>query len=167
MGTMTYLTIIFGYLLIVWVGLRVFVPHLGFRKSPLPAELPVEFAVTIKRMNAEAADDFDFLKRSYEFVTSRYRGSRVRTLLNFWVAFEDPINHAPGFLPCTGQNHILRTMLIKSGRFSEEDIQLHVVPFNIFLHQYLRVRVGGKWVDADPWSAFRGLSLGQKSAFVG
>lgn len=164
---MLYVAVVIVYLLIVWVGLRLFVPNLGFRKSPLPAELPPELAETIRALDASATDDSDFLQKSYGYVTSRYRGSRVRTLMNFWVAFEDPIGHAPGFLPCTGQNHILRTMLVKSGRFTEEDIEVRVVPLNIFIHQYLRVRIGGKWIILDPWSAFRGVPLGKKSAFIG
>jgi hypothetical protein len=164
---MVYLWAILAYFLIIWVGLRLMIPHLGFRKSPLPVKLPAEFADVIKRINAEASDDLDFLKRSYEYVTSRYRGSRIRTLANFWVVFENPIDHAPGFLPCTSQNFILRTMLVKSGRFTEDDIEVKIIPLNVFIHQYLCVRVGGRWIDVDPWSAFRGKPLGTKSAFIG
>lgn len=164
---MIYVWILIAYILIVWVGLRFIVPNLGFRKSSLPNQLPTDFESDIQRLNTEATDDFDFLTKSFEYVTERYHGSRVRTLGNFWVAFENPIGHAPGFLPCTSFNYILRTMLVKSGRFKEEDIHLKVIPLNIFIHQYLRVRIGEKWIDVDPWSAFKGLSIGKKSALIG
>ena len=73
----------------------------------------------------------------------------------------------PGFLPCTGQNYLLRTMLVKSGRFQESDIQIKVVPLNLSVHQYLKVKVGDSFVDADPWSCFLGVPLGKKSSIVG
>lgn len=164
---MVYLWSVAGYFIIVWVGVRLVVPHLGFRKNALPAELPAEFAAMVRRIDTEAADDFDFLKRAYAYVTSTYSGSRIRTLGNFWVAFEDPINHVPGFLPCTCQNYILRTLLVKSGRFQESEIQVKVVPLNLFIHQYLCVKIGSDTIDVDPWSAFIGIQLGKKSAFFG
>jgi hypothetical protein len=164
---MIYIWILVTYVLTVWVGLRIIVPHLGFRKSALPESLPHDFAATIQRLSGESSDDYEFLRKSYEYVTSRYHGSRIRTLSNFWVAFQDPIEHAPGFLPCTSMNYILRTMLVKSGRFTEEDIEVKVIPLNIFIHQYLHVRVEDRKINVDPWSAFRGLPLGTKSAFIG
>lgn len=156
-----------AYVVFVWIGLRLVVPHLGFRKSPLPEQLPSDIELALERMNAEAVDDHDFLKRAYAFVTGHFRGGRLQTVTNFWVAFYDPLTAPPGFMPCTGQNYLLRTLLIKSGRFTEDDIEVHTIPLNLFIHQYLRIHIGTHHIDADPWSSFLGVPLGKKSAFIG
>lgn len=156
-----------AYLAIVWIALRLLVPHFGFRKEPLPESVPEPFMETIRKIDAESADNSDFLRRCYEFVTSIYYGSRIKTVTHFWKAFSDPVNQAPGFMPCTNQNYLLRLMLVKSGRFQEDDIVPKVTPLNLFIHQYLKVRVGDRWIDVDPWSAFLGVPLGKKSSIIG
>ena len=161
------LYIALGYVTVFWVLARLVVPHFGFTKKSLPSRLPESFSEIIEQINAESKDAFEFLKKSYDFITSRYQGSRMKTVTNFWVAFENPLNHKPGFMPCTGQNYLLRVMLIESGRFKDSDIELRVVPLNLCIHQYLRVKVAGKIIDVDPWSAFLGVPFGKKSAFIG
>jgi len=164
---MLFLWLLGSYLASTWILLRLIVPHLGFKKESLPNKLPLDFEAMLHKLSIESASNRDFLAKAYYYVTSHYRGSRIRTLANFWVAFQDPINHPPGFLPCTSQNYLLRLMLVKSKRFQESDIEVKVVPLNLFIHQYLRVHVDGEWIDVDPWSAFRGVPLGKKSAFIG
>jgi hypothetical protein len=164
---MTLFCVLIVYLLLVWILPRILVPHLGFSREPLPAVLPRLLEEKMRQLNAEAKDDADFLRKAYAFVTERYRGSRARTITNFWRAFEDPLTREPGFMPCTGQNHLIRLLLVKSGRFQESDIKVRTVPLNLFIHQYLEVRVSEKWVDVDPWSAFLNVPLGQKSSLIG
>ena len=164
---MIFLEAAIAYLLCIWVGLRLVVPHLGFRKEPLPETIPQNFEARIKKIGQESQDNFDFLKRAYAFVTTTYTGGRIRTITNFWVAFEDPVNHAPGFLPCNAQNYLLRLILVKSGRFQDSDIEVRTIPLNIFIHQYLRVQVDGRTIDVDPWSSFLGIPIGKKSAYIG
>jgi hypothetical protein len=164
---MIFLLLAAAYLVLVWIILRLIVPHLGFRRRPLPDTLPQDFEAMLHKLSIESSNNRDFLAKSYDYVTSHYKGSRIRTLANFWVAFQEPVNHPPGFLPCTSQNHLLRLMLVKSKRFQESDIEVKVIPLNLFIHQYLRVHVDGEWIDVDPWSAFRGIPLGKKSAFIG
>ena len=159
--------VIFIYILLVWIITRIIVPHLGFMKSAIPEKVPTEFEIIIQDINTQAKDNLDFLKKSYEYVTNQYHGSRTLTVLHFWYAFQNPILHKPGFLPCTGQNFLLRVMLVKSGRFNYKEIEVKTIPLNLFIHQYLKVKVGNDWIDVDPWSYFLRKNLGQKSAFVG
>ena len=159
--------IIFLYLFFVWVVLRLIVPHLGFRREPIPGRLPELLAQKIASLDAAAADNLGFLRMSYKFVTSRYTGGRMKTIFMPWRAFGDVYTKTPGFLACNGQNFLLRTVLVKSGRFSEDDIRIRTVPLNLFIHQYLQVKVENKWIYVDPWSHFRGIPLGKKSAFIG
>ena len=155
------------YVLVVWVGTGLFVPHFVFKRGQLPSVIPDELKEHIYQLNQESADKIDFLKKSYEFVTHMYRGSRVQTVTNFWKAFQNPLELNPGFMPCNGQNYLLRLMLVKSGRFTEKDIHIKTVPLNFFIHQYLCIHVSDQWIEVDPWSAFLGVPFGKKLAFFG
>lgn len=162
---MTAASIIAGYVFGIFFLLRLFVPHLGFRKEPLPEALPADIAETIRKLNAESADDLDFLKRAFSVVTSFYRGGRLETLIHVRSAFENPLTHKHGYMACTGQNFVLRVLLVKSGRFSEADVTPHTTMVNFFIHQYLRVLVGGKWIEVDPWGASLGVPFGERAGF--
>lgn len=164
---MVILYLVLIYVVVVWIGTRLAVPHLGFKREPLPPTIPNELDQRIRQLNQESANSLDFLKKSYGFVTQTYSGSRIRTITNFWRAFQNPLELKSGFMPCNGQNYLLRLMLVKSGRFTENDIRIRTVPLNLFIHQYLRVNVEGRWIDVDPWSAFLGIPIGRKSAFLG
>ena len=164
---MFLLEILIAYIVFVFVFTRVFVPHLGFTKDSIPSELPLDVLQTLSEYNRLARDNSEFLKLSYEFVTNKYQGSRLKTLTQFHRAFGNAFQKIPGFLPCTGQNYILRTFLVRSGRFQESDIEVKTVPLNLFIHQYLRVKIGDTFIDVDPWSHFLGVPLGKKSAIIG
>jgi hypothetical protein len=155
------------YLIFVWVILRLAVPYLGFFKTPVPEDIPLVLQKRINDWNRDAIDDRQFLTFVYEYITQTYTGSRIKTITHFWTAFQDPLQARTGFLPCTAQNFLLRTILIKSNRFTESDIQVKVIPLNFFIHQYLRVRIGSEVIDVDPWSHFLGVKLGEKSAILG
>lgn len=156
-----------AYLLLVWVIARLIVPHLGFSKMAIREHISKALEQEIAEMNKSAKDNKDFLKLAYEHVTDRYSGGRLKTLTQFHRAFGDLLEKSPGFLPCTAQNYLLRTMLVRSGRFTDADIELKTVPLNLSIHQYIRVWVGAEYIDVDPWSHFLGVPLGQKSWLIG
>jgi hypothetical protein len=158
---------VIAYAFFVYVVLRLFVPNLGFRKKPLPDKIPDDLLAVIHQIESESKSNLDFLQKAFEFITKTYTGARMKSVTNFWIAFEEPINHKSGFMPCTSQNYLLRLILIKSGRFTEADTKIKVVPFNFFIHQYLKVRIDNKWIDVDPWSAFLGLPFGKRSFLFG
>ncbi len=155
------LYIVGGYILVNWVGLRLIVPHLGFRKSKLPKEIPVELQDKIAQLNSSAKDDSEFLKLAYDYITTKYTGGHAETITMFWRAFGDTFGKSPGFLPCNAQNYILRTMLVRSGRFKDSDVQVKVALFTKFIHQYLLVKVGDTFIVVDPWANFMGIPLGK------
>lgn len=164
---MTVMYFIFIYFFFVFVLVRVFVPHLGFTRKPIPENIPVELLKVINSYNQLAKSNFEFLELAYGYVTENFTGSRIQTVTHWQKAFEDVYTQRPGFLPCTGQNYLLRTMLIKSGRFTESDTAIKVVPLNFFIHQYLLVTVEESVVKVDPWSHFLGKNLGEVTEFFG
>jgi hypothetical protein len=164
---MLYMYILLAYLCFVWIILRLTIPQLGFFKKPIGVQLPQSLEAAIEECKINAQNNSEFLKLAYEYVTQKYTGSRIKTITQWQKAFADPYTSSSGFLPCTGQNYLLRTMLIKSGHFTEDDIKVKVVPLNFFIHQYLLVSVDGADIAVDPWSHFLGKKIGEASIFLG
>jgi hypothetical protein len=167
MAGMVILYVSVAYVIFVWVIGRMAIPHLGFVTEAIPATIPPSMQEIIDGLNGSSKDSREFVRKSYEYVTNRYTGSRVKTITRFWRAFGDVYEKDPGFLPCTGQNFFLRTLLVRSGRFQENDIKVRTVPLNFFIHQYLLVRVDGVWTPIDPWASFLNVPFGRKLAFFG
>ncbi|MBI2613973.1 MAG: hypothetical protein HYW62_04350 [Candidatus Levybacteria bacterium] len=69
---------------------------------------------------------------------------------------------------CTQQNFLLSVLLVESGWFSEKDLQLgHSLVWYISPHQYLKVKIDGSIIAADPWNYRFGASLGQFASGFG
>ena len=151
----------------MWIVGRVVIPHLGFVREKIPVTIPLELQSKIEELNSSSKGDEDFLQESYIYITQKYTGSRLKTVTQFSRAFGNVFAQSSGFLPCTGQNFLLRTLLVRSGRFSESDIKVRTVPLNFFIHQYLLVKVDGAWIPVDPWASFLKVPFGQKLVFFG
>lgn len=159
------LLIIFYVLLLL--SFRLFVPYLGFKRVPIPRVLPEDIRQVIERLDKDSSNNEMYLRKAYDYVTTHYYGSRVKTVTHFWYAFKNPLTSKDGFMYCMQQNYLLRTLLIGSGRFTEDDIKIFVRPFNFFIHQYLRVKLNPKWVNVDPWVRSVGIPFGSKHPFIG
>jgi hypothetical protein len=73
-----------------------------------------------------------------------------------------------GFVYCTSINFIVYVLLANSKYFNVQDIKVRHVFLNFVPHQYLQVKVGGKWVDVDPAGAgIRNQPLGTHASFFG
>jgi len=160
---MIFLYVILAYLFIVFVVIRLVVPNLGFKRKPIPKNIPEELSKTIDRLNTEATSDENYLELAYKYVTTKHTGGHIRTLTNFWKAFLDPLCSKSKFMHCAGQNYLLRTLLIKSGRFEEKNIKIVIRFLDFFMHQYSKIKVNGKIIDVDPWADFIGASIGEKA----
>jgi hypothetical protein len=160
------LEILVGYVLIVWILLPLVVPNLGVRRK-VPGELPEYWREVLNGLQATVGSDKEFLMGVYNAVTTRHHGGRMETVTKCWKAFQDPLLQEPGFMHCTGLNFLVRALLIRSGRFSAQDIRVVTVPFNFFIHQYLRVRADGVWYDIDPWALHTGTPFGKKKSWFG
>ncbi len=163
----TIIILVSVYIFFIAIGTRFFVPHLGFEKSVLPKNIPDNLQEKINELNRISKDNYDYLKNAYEFLISKYHGDRVKTLTRFWYLFGDPFRFQSGFIPCTVFNYFLRIMLVRSGRFQEKSIRLVVVPFNLIIHQYLKIKINDKWINVDPWSKTLGISFSKRSFLFG
>lgn len=155
-----------AYFLLNFVVARVALPHLSFRDYKIEEKLPRDMEVVINRINRRYKNDEEFVRAAYDFVTKRYRrdvGERG-LLVSCKKAFRKDLNkiwNEKEWQPCHKQNYILRTMLVKSGRFNREDVRLRVTFSQRFMHQYLKVRVKDKWVNVDPAGSWFGVEFGE------
>lgn len=125
------------------------------------AVLSLEQAVTeLRRQDSAAAA----LQRAYEILGNRYRGQRWATLTRFpelFVTSETRLWPATGFMHCTNINRLLRSLLLASGYFQEDDIRSRWTLIWFFSpHQYLCVRAEGRWIDVDVWARIFGIRFG-------
>ncbi len=162
-----FLILLAIYIVFIYLFSRLVIPFLGFKKTKIPLEISSEFEEVINKINKKSKTDYDFLKNSYDFVVSKYSGQRLETIIKFKYIFKNPFEFKSRFMPCTLQNHLLRTILIKSGRFSDDNIKLVIVPFNLIIHQYLKVRIDDRWINVDPWSNHLGVPFGKRSFLFG
>ena len=138
------------------------IPHL-FSKKSIPRRIPSmkKEILLLKKTKTKR----ECLKKAYDIITSKYRGGRVETYLRFHQLFmHDPqkLWKRKGFLHCTQQNYLLRVLLIKSGKFHDDDIQLKLTSIWGSPHQYLRVSLSErKSLDVDCWSKSFGTPLGK------
>lgn len=136
------------YIFVVFVGIWLVVPYYGFN-NPKRKKVPDEYLKVIDEINNRSKNNVEYLKNVYDFLTSKYYGSKIELFTKWNYAFDDIFSHKMGFIPCNIFNQILKTMLLQSQRFEEKDIRKRIVLLNFFIHQYLQVRVEDKWIDVD------------------
>jgi hypothetical protein len=166
-----WLTIIlFIYVTVIFVGIRLVVPFLGFGTYPMPLELPAEIKAAIKELETNASDPQAYAARAYEFVQARWYSKRLRTVTAAPLAFRTDLAeiwNSPGYAHCHTINRIYIALLVGSKFFSPEDIEVRHKFFNFMIHQYVRVRMNGAWLDTDPSLVFLGHGIGKKAGFFG
>lgn len=163
--------LVLGYFFLVFVALRLIVPFMGFRRWAPPQTISPSIQQEANTLLAGHSDQASFLEAAYAAISTRWWAGRLQTLRYAPLAFRtnlEQVWNAPGYAHCNTQNYLLYTLLLASRLFSPADIRARTVFLNFFIHQYLQVRINGKWVDADPAGAtIRGLPLGTHISLFG
>ena len=142
------------------------IPNL-FSKKEIPSTLPKDMQNVVETLKKSKSKE-DCLKKAYDILTKKYRGRKLNTYLQFFGLFTCDINKLwakSGFLHCTNMNYLMRTLLIKSSFFKEEDIDVKFsLIWYISLHQHLRVRINmNKFTHVDLWGQVYGTKFGDYS----
>ena len=134
-----------------------------FCKHPLPDKLTPLFEKKITKLK-KIKSKHKVLEAAYKFTTKRYTGGKIETYVCFSDLWKTPLQimQSTGYLHCTNLNLVMRILLIKSGKFKEEDTRLKY-SFNYYVspHQYLQVKTEKGWINTDPWGNKYGLQLGE------
>jgi hypothetical protein len=151
------LIILLGYVGIVFFGLRLIAPFMGFNMYSLPKNLSKDILDTVSDLEKQSNSQMSFLQNVYNFVLEKnlkqWKHSRFGAGLNFhrlWVKDINEIWHTRGFVYCTGINFVVVNLLVQSRFFKSEDIKIKHTFANFVPHQYLQVKVAGVWIDVDP-----------------
>jgi hypothetical protein len=151
------------YFLLVFIGIRLIVPYYGFTPIKLPKKIPFSFLSIIEKIDKQSSSDMEYLKNCYEYLTTIYYGSRFEIFSKWKLAFADPFTQKNGFLPCNIFNFLLVVMLLKSGRFQSEEVNICVVFLNFFIHQYVKVKIDNTWICVDPTYKIYGVPFGKRA----
>ncbi|MFH1522285.1 MAG: hypothetical protein ABIE43_00520 [Patescibacteria group bacterium] len=165
----TIITIIIVYILLVFILARFFIPHLSFRKKPIPDKIPDSMEKVIRTLKIESKNKEDFLNKAYNYLGGKYRSERFNTFFKFNYLFKslDEAWEKKGYMPCTQSNNLLRIFLIKSGFFKEREIKIKNVFANFILHQYLKINLNDRWINVDVGEKQRGLKIGEHLKYFG
>jgi hypothetical protein len=135
-----------------------------FSKAKIPSKLPKGMESLILKLK-KSKNKKDCLNKAYDFLSDKYKGDRIKTYSRFFDLFVSDIDNVwakSGFLHCNKINYLMRILLVKSGFFKDEDIELRFSNIGyISPHQYLRVKIEGEeFVSVDLWSRSYGIKLG-------
>lgn len=111
----------------------------------------------------KSQDKEECLKKVYNIMIEKYHGNKIKTFTKFFNIFEKDTNKLwdkNWFMHCTNINYLMRILLVKSGFFKEEDIQLKwTLIWYILPHQYLQVKLNNKWINIDVWAYIYGIKF--------
>jgi len=135
-------------------------------KTPIPDVLPGEMQKIINEIK-KSLNKEECLKMTYDILVAKYRGNRIKTYMKLFDVFKhyiDMLWSKNGFLHCTNINYVMRTLLIKSNFFKEDDIRLKwTLIWYVSPHQYLQVKVDDKWINVDIWAYVYGIKFGDNA----
>lgn len=132
-----------------------------YKKEPLPEKIPQGMEEKIKEYS-KSGDKRKFLDKSFDYLTKRYKVSRLRFLASWLSLNQTDVNtlwNKKGFIYCTQLNYLMRVMLVRSGLFTDNDIELKKSnTWYLFPHQYLKIRLSKKdSINVDPWAFYFGV----------
>ena len=135
-----------------------------FIKAKIPDQLPKEMEDIIKELKKSKTKK-DCIKKAYSLLSKKYRGYKLYTYLRFFDLFVSDINKIwakKGFLHCNLLNYLMRILLVKSGLFKENDIELKwTLIWYISPHQYLNIKINqNEFINIDLWGKAYGISFG-------
>lgn len=136
------------------------IPNL-FSKAKIPKSLPKDMQDVVDDIK-ESKDKEDCLRKAYDVLSEKYVGCHVyERFLDLFVTDLDKLWIKDGPTHCTNLDYLLRVLLVKSGFFEDEDIELKLTLIYIFPHQYLKVKLNeNKFINVDPWGAKHRIKFG-------
>ncbi|QQG45555.1 MAG: hypothetical protein HYW89_01320 [Candidatus Sungiibacteriota bacterium] len=146
-GILVYIFVVFGLAQFV-------VPNL--RRVKTPKEVGEELKQIIEETNRTAASDLEFVKTVLFLLRQRFFVKPGQIFITPWILFRKDVDRIWTMTDtnqcCTVLNLLLRTFLVKSGRFKEEDLEDRRCILGVCIHQYLLVRMkSGASMPLDPW----------------
>lgn len=133
------------------------------KKAVISDTLP-ESIERITQLVSQEKDKLSALKSAYNLVSEKFPGYRLGVFYNFWIIYYKDLHKLMkyNYLFCTQVNYILRNVLVKSGWYKDEDIQIKWTLISYIIpHQYLKIKIkDNKYISVDPWARRLGIKFG-------
>ncbi|MDE2311661.1 MAG: hypothetical protein KGJ93_01030 [Patescibacteria group bacterium] len=163
------------YIFLVYVASRFVVPFMGWAGFKPATDVPPELQPVIQDLENKTFDQYTYLQAVFDLIMQKnfkqWNHTRFQAAIRLPRAFVKDLSeiwNTQDFIYCTGMNYLAAALLVNGKYFKPQDIKVRHVFVNFFIHQYLQVRVGEKWVDFDPaGTGIRGKPLGTHLAGFG
>jgi len=159
------------YFFLAFFVLRLIAPFMQFGAWKYPKSLPENLQQVLARIYSASDTQAEFLQKAYDEVYKHFYATRTNAVLKLPKLFRSDIGmiwNQGGYAHCVSQNYILACLLVASGKFITDDILVRHVFLNFVPHQYLRIKVGDKWIAVDPlFAGMKGLGLGAYGRYFG
>lgn len=168
LGIIGVVVVIFvAYILLMFVASRFVIPYLGFSTQPLPKRIPQAMAVAIKRLSKRYTSREAYFKGVFNYLISHHHSEYGGIIKDFPLLFQ-PVETIwkKKMIHCTSFVLLLRIFLVRSGKFSDDDIRIRHTFVNFSIHQYVQLLLRGKWVDVDVWGHFVGVPIGKHTSGI-
>lgn len=166
----TVIVIVIFYFLCVFVLSRLFVPLMGFHENFHREQVPAELIEVVSKLENESQNAFDYANKAQDFIRQHWHIGRFEVFQHLPLAFRkniDQIWKRKGYAHCTSINLLYVNLLTHSKFFAPEDIRVKHKLFNFFIHQYLELKIDGKWIFADPSMTILKTPLGERTGLFG
>lgn len=136
------------------------IPNL-FSKAKIPKSLPKDMQDAVNEIKGSQSKK-DCLRKAYDVLSEKYAGCHICTrFFDLFVTDLDKLWNKDGAAHCTTLDYLLRVLLVKSGFFKDENIELKLILIYIFPHQYLKIKLSeDKFINVDPWGAKHKIKFG-------
>lgn len=150
----TILWIVVVYFFIVFAVAPLVLPHM--LKIRVPERIPDDMQAVIDRISAAHPDQLAFITAALNTLRERYIVTRRQQFTHPWILFRKDIaaiweKQLGDNQACHVLNFVMKAMLVKSGRFTDQQVTGHITFYHMNLHQYLTVATDSGLVYVDPW----------------
>lgn len=142
------------YILLTFVAAPLVLPHMLHVR--VPDDIPADMQATIDRLSRQNPDQTAFIRAVLDEVRSRHFVSKRQHFTHPSILFRKDITEIwekqrGDRQACHVLNFIVKAMLVKSGRFTDEQVVGRMTFYHMNIHQYLTVATDRGIVYVDPW----------------
>lgn len=160
-------------LLVIIVAIFIAYPFLAFIVAPFMIpnlrkvryqDISSELQKIVNDLISETDSKKTAVKKIFYLVVNHLDSSKKLQFKSPSKLFLKDVNKAwkaRGVQSCNVQIMILANLLITSGHFKPEDIELKTANIFVNIHKYLKVKIGDRYINLDPWGYHYMVPFGQ------
>ncbi|MDZ7798088.1 MAG: hypothetical protein U5L76_00550 [Patescibacteria group bacterium] len=147
----------------LWICLGIIFPYIIFPNYLIKPKIKSSNGIRKVAKKLKSKNKEKTIRNVYDFLIKQYEGHRkiisINSLKQLFKYNVDELLKNKQFLWCHSQNLILKTLLINTGHFKENDIRIKwTITKRLTIHQYIEIRKNNSLYKLDPfYEQFRGF----------